>query len=217
MSRKAALSPQEQEKKERQKAASRRLFSAPEFVVASLVLLTWTVVLVPVSGIVLTLIFWGGVFGLGELFLFLSIKNGSHGFVTATALYTLVISALAVTVHEWSMPLSLILAGSSALFVSDLARLSFARRRDAFLPADLIVSTLLMTGTVTVVSLLSFGLLLGLADDSGERSWLWVPIIAGVLLVLTAGATFVLSRSSARSEVGRWKPGHTMLPPPTTD
>ncbi len=217
MSRDANLSLKEREQKEKRKAASRRLLSAPEFVVASLVLLFWTVVLVPITGLVLTLFLWGGFFGVGELFLYLSIKNGSHGFLTATALYTLAISAFAVSVHEWSMPLSLILAGSSALFVTDLARLNFARRRDAVLPASLVASTLLMTGTVTVVSLLSLGLLLGLADDSGGRSWLWVPATAGALLVLTAGSTFILSRSSARSEAGRWKPGDTMLPPPTTD
>ncbi len=217
MSRKVSLSPEKREQKERRKAASRRLLSTPEFVVASLILLFWTVVLIPITGLVLTLLLWAGVFGVGEFFLYLSVKNGSHGFLTTTALYTLAISALAVSIHEWSMPLSLILAGSSALFVTDLARLNFARRRDAVLPASLVASTLLTTGAVTVVSLLSFGLLLGLADESGDRSWLWVPAIAGVLLVLTAGATFVLSRSSARSEAGRWKPGDTMLPPPTTD
>ena len=217
MSRKVSLSPEKREQKERRKEASRRLLSTPEFVVASLILLFWTVVLIPITGLVLTLLLWAGVFGVGEFFLYLSVKNGSHGFLTTTALYTLAISALAVSIHEWSMPLSLILAGSSALFVTDLARLNFARRRDAVLPASLVASTLLTTGAVTVVSLLSFGLLLGLADESGDRSWLWVPAIAGVLLVLTAGATFVLSRSSARSEAGRWKPGDTMLPPPTTD
>ncbi len=217
MSRKVSLSPDEREQKERRKEASRRLLSTPEFMVASLILFFWTVVLIPITGLVLTLFLWGGLFGVGELFLYLSIKNGSHGFLTTTALYTLAISTLAVSVHEWLMPLSLILAGSSALFVTDLARLNFARRRDAVLPASLVASTLLMTGTVTVVSLLSFGLLLGLADESGNRSWLWVPAIAGVLLALTAGATFILSRSSAHSQAGRWKPGDTMLPPPTTD
>ncbi len=207
----------ERERKDRLKAANRQLLFAPEVIVASLVLLFWTMVLIPISGIVATLIFWGGLFGLGELFLYGAIKNGSHGLLTTTALYTLVVSSIAVTRHDWFMPMSLILAGSSALFVTDLGRLSFARRREAVLPMSLVVSTLMMTAAITVVSLLSFGLVLGLADESGDRSWLWVPAIAGALVILTAGATFILSRSSARSGAGRWKPGDTMLPPPTTD
>ncbi len=209
------LSEAERDQKERLKVARQSLLSTPEFGVASLVLAFWAIILVPIVGVLFTLIAWGVVFGIGELLLYLTVRKGDHGFLALTAIYTLCVAWPALVVQDWGLPMSLVIAGASALFITDLVRLNFARRRDAVVDASLVTSTLLMTGAVTAMSLFSFSLVLGLADESGNRSWIWMPVISGLLLAVAGVAFFALSRSPAKSKTRNWKPGETMLPPPT--
>lgn len=204
-------------RKEQTKAARRKLFATPEFIVASGILAFWTLALVPFGDPLFTMIAWFVVFGIGEWLLYMAVRDGSHGFLTFAAGYTLSLGVSAVVARDWLMPISLVIAGLSALLVTDLVRINFGRRRGAELPSALISSTLLATGLVGFASLLSFSLVTALADESADRSWMWVPAISGALVVLTAVVTFMLSRSSARSEIRGWKPGETMLPPPTQD
>ena len=204
------------EAKSQRKMAVRELYWTPEFGLASAIAFGWCVALIPFVGLAsfIALFF---AFGIVEGMLLLAISLGSYGFVYSSAIYLLVVATSAVLARGWNRPFGLVLAASSALLLMDATRLSFGRRRGSALPGSAVISTYASTALVTVLSLFSAGVMTTLTGQPGQRNWIWVPVVSGVILVLTAALTFALSHSPARSATKRWKPGQTMVPPPVVD
>ncbi len=200
----------------RKKEVTRQLLRTPEIALASVVLLAWCVALIPIGGVA-SLLAMALVFGIGEAMLILAVSLGSHGFQYSSVAYLLVAAVSVVIIQDWNRPLGLVIAASSALFVMDATRLNFGRRRGSKVPPAVVISTFGSWALTTVLSLFSVGVVTIATEQTGQRSWLWVPAVSAILLTFMAGLTFWLGRSSARGGSGRWRPGETMVPPPTID
>lgn len=215
--RSLSLSPDERESQRLEvKAAVRVLLGSPEFVLSSMLLALWCLVLVHAGPALVVIIGWLVLFGFGELFLFIAIREGSQGFLNAVALYLGSIGVFAVTAYEWSYAIGLTLVGTSMLMLLDFGRCSFARRRQAKLQPGVAATAALSTMLSGAVAGLSAAAMSFVSSDSDGRSWAFVPISSVVLAIVFGASILLLRRSSAKGSGGHWTPGETMLPPPTT-
>lgn len=210
------LTPGERElQRQDVKAAVRVLLESPEFVLSSVLIALWCLALVHDGPALVVIIGWLALFGFGELFLYVAIKEGSQGFLNAVAVYLGSIGVFAIAAYGWSYAVGLTLVGTSILMLLDFGRMSFARRRAAKLHPEVAVTAALSTLLSGTAAGLSAAVMSFVSTDSDGRSWAFVPISSLVLAVVFGASILLLRRSSARGNGEHWAPGETMLPPPS--
>lgn len=114
-------------------------------------------------------------------------------------------------------PLLYTIAGTTALSYSELVRLSYARRRNAKIDADIYLQAALGLAIVGTVAFITIALVQPVAAVEVERTWLWIPASVGAILLVIVSLLVLPTVRAPKAERARWQPGQRLTRHPETD
>lgn len=144
----------------------------------------------------------------------IAVESGNHVLLwLSTALLLVLIIVASVSTFGGLPPVLLAAAGTTALAHNELVRLNYTRRRNAVVHADVFSASGLGVGGAALLAMIGVAVAT-VADDGSERSWLWVPIAVGVLMLIGFTLTITPARRSSKASKERWQPGDRIPPQP---
>lgn len=108
-------------------------------------------------------------------------------------------------------PLLFTAAGITAVGHNEAIRLGFARRRNALVDRSIFVSSAIGVGLAGLLAIIGVGLSEPLADSVG-RSWLWMPLAVGIVVVVALAFVIVPTVGAPTAHKDRWQPGERIPP-----
>ncbi len=202
------------------KAARSALRLAPEAIGACTIAGFWTLSLLLLGGSIVAIIFISllAIAAVGATIV--AVDAGSAAMSFMVGVYLTIVGSATMTSLDLG-PLGIVVVAVSIMLYLDLLRLSFARRRTDGLDDALFVRTIGSSAIVGVLSVLSIVIALTVTggDSAGDssRSWLWVPMAIGVIIVPAVVLVIASGRRSGQYDKRRWRPGERMLPQPNID
>lgn len=187
-----------------------RLLGDPESMAAALIMTVWAALAglsAGTLGVVVALIVAWFLHGA-------AVETGSHVslWLATAGLLILVVVASSVTL-DGLHPVLLAGAGATVLAHNELIRLNYTRRRRAEVDPEVFRSSGVAITAAGVMAVAGVALANGLAADD-QRSWLWMPLATGALLLLGIGLSLLPTWRAPEASRQRWLPGERIPPPP---
>ncbi len=187
-----------------------RLLGDPESMVAALIMTVWAALAGLSAGTI------GVVVALAVAWFLhaAAVETGSHVslWLATAGLLILVVVASAVTL-DGLHPVLLAGAGATVLAHNELIRLNYTRRRQAEVDPEVFRSSGLAITLAGVLAVVGVAVANGLATGD-ERSWLWMPVATGALLIIGIGLSLLPTWRAPEASRQRWLPGERIPPPP---
>lgn len=143
-----------------------------------------------------------------------AVESGNHVLLwLSTAMVLVLIIVAAESTFGGLPPVLLAAAGATALAYNELVRLNYTRRRNAVVHADVFNASALGVGGAALLGVVGVTVAT-VADDGSERSWLWVPIAVGALMLIGFVLTIAPARRTSKASKERWQPGDRIPPQP---
>ncbi len=143
-----------------------------------------------------------------------AVESGNHVLLwLSTALLLVLIIVASESNFDGLPPVLLAAAGTTALAHNELVRLNYTRRRKAVVHAEVFSASAFGVGCAAILATVGVAVAT-VADDGSERSWLWVPIAVGVLMLIGFALTITPARRSSKASKERWQPGDRIPPQP---
>lgn len=187
-----------------------RLLGDPESMAGAVIMTVWAVLAGQAAGtvgvLVAVIVAW---FLHGA-----AVETGSHVslWLATAGLLILVVVAAAVTL-EGLHPVLLAGAGATVLAHNELIRLNYTRRRLADVDPEVFQSSSIAITLAGVLAVVGIAVANGLATGD-ERSWLWMPVATGALMVIGLGLSLLPTWRAPEASRQRWLPGERIPPPP---
>lgn len=186
------------------------LLTDPESMVGWFIVTMWCVLAGLQGGVVVMLI----LLVVGWFLHFAAVESGNHVllWMTTSMLLLLIVIASELTLGTLS-PVLLAAAGTTALVHNELVRLNYTRRRNAVVHESVYHGSgvaLAVSGAIAVVGVA----LTQIFADGGQRSWLWMPVAATVLMLIGFGLALGPLRKATEASKERWMPGDRIPPQP---
>jgi len=187
-----------------------RLLGDPESMAAALIMTIWAVLAGQAAGtigVIVAVIVAGFLHGA-------AVETGSHVslWLATAGLLILVVVAAAVTLSGLH-PVLLAGAGATVLAHNELIRLNYTRRRLAAVDPEIFQSSSIAITLAGVLAVIGIAVANGLATGD-ERTWLWMPVATGALLVIGLGLSLLPTWRAPEASRQRWLPGERIPPPP---
>ena len=192
-----------------------RALRTTEALLGAIIIAVWSVAATGlIAPPVVTLI----VVGVSLLLHFVAVDSGSFvvlWIMTGWLLALIVISSQSVL--EGAHPLVFTIAGVSALAHNELIRAGYNRRRNASVDDEVFVSSAVGVGLAGLIAVIAIGITTPLATSGGGRSWLWMPVAAGVITLAVLALTVLPTIRAPHPNKERWQPGDRLARDPSTD
>lgn len=187
-----------------------RLLADPESMAAAVIITVWAALAGQAGGtlgvVVAVLVAW---------FLHAAaVETGSHVslWLSTAGLLILVVVASAVTLRGLH-PVLLAGAGATVLAHNEMIRLNYTRRRRAEVDPSVFQSSAIAITVAGVLAVVGVAVANSLAGND-ERTWLWMPVATGALLVIGVGLSLLPTWRAPEASRQRWLPGERIPPPP---
>jgi hypothetical protein len=186
-------------------------FAAAEVLAGALIVTTWSVL----AGVGVGPLLVVAILMAAGLWLHLaSVETGNHTLLWMTSAWLLVLMIVAAESTLGGLsPLSYSIASFTVFGHNELVRLNYARRRGAEIDEEVYVASAIGVGTAGLVAVIGIGVAQPLAEG-GDRSWLWMPAAAVVLIGVGSLLTLLPARRAPRASRQRWRPGDRIPPQP---
>lgn len=143
-----------------------------------------------------------------------AVESGSHALLwLATAMLLVLVVVASQLTFDGLPPVLLAAAGASALGHNELIRLNYARRRNALIHEAVYSAAGLAFVAAVGVGILGVALIQVIADGQ-PRTWLWMPVAAGALLLVGFALALGPLRRANEASKERWLPGERIPPQP---
>ena len=187
-----------------------RLLTDPESMVGWFIVTLWCVLAGLEGGVAAMVI----LLAVGWFVHAAAVESGSHVLLwLATAMLLILVVVASQLTFGGLSPVLLAGAGASALLHNELVRLNYTRRRNALVhEAVYHASGLALAGAATV-GIVGVAIIQILATG-GQRTWLWMPATAGLLLLIGFALALGPLRKATESSKERWMPGKRIPPQP---
>jgi len=187
-----------------------RLLTDPESMVGWFIVTLWCVLAGLEGGVAAMVI----LLAVGWFVHAAAVESGSHVLLwLATAMLLILVVVASQLTFGGLSPVLLAGAGASALLHNELVRLNYTRRRNALVhEAVYHASGLALAGAATV-GIVGVAIIQILATG-GQRTWLWMPAAAGLLLLIGFALALGPLRKATESSKERWMPGKRIPPQP---
>jgi hypothetical protein len=186
------------------------LLGDPESMIGAFIMTAWSVL----AGM------WGGVWGiliLVPIAWFLhaaAVESGNHVMLwLATAGLLVCIVIASATFFDGLPPVLLAAAGTTALAHNELVRINYARRRRAVIDDSAFHASGIGVAAVGAMGVIGVALADAVASPGG-RSWLWMAVAVGTLMVVGMALAILPTLRSSPASKERYQPGVRIPPQP---
>lgn len=188
-----------------------RLLGDPESMVGALIVTVWSA-LVGMEGGVVGLLF---ALAIGWFLHAAAVETGSHVALWLSTAGLLIMVVLASAGTFGGLPPALLaMAGTTVLAHNELVRLNYTRRRRAEIDDEVFRASGLAVAAAGILGVIGV-VVAQLLGGSGERTWLWMPVATGILMLVGFGLSTLPTRRATEASRQRWNPGARLPPPPT--
>lgn len=192
----------------------------PESMVGAVIVTVWSVLAANPGGPWVVLI----VTGVGLAIHAATVDSGNHVALWFTSAYLFLVTLVALAfLVDRPRPVLLAVAASTVLAHNELVRVNAVRRRHAVLDPDVFSTSAITLGLAAGLGIIGTALAeafttTGATGTSADgRSWLWVPVATGVLVVVALVVALAPTRRPTDPSNRRWTPGQRIPPAPRSD